>query len=45
MVIACMHGQRAWMAKKILALQGFRNTALLDGYLQEWRRAGRPWEQ
>lgn len=45
MVIACMHGQRAWMAKKILALQGYRNTELLEGYLQEWRKASLPWEQ
>jgi rhodanese-related sulfurtransferase len=45
MVIACMHGQRAWMAKKLLALQGYRNMALLEGYLQEWLRAGLPWEK
>jgi rhodanese-related sulfurtransferase len=45
MVIACMHGQRAWLAKKILALQGYRNTDLLEGYLQEWHRANLPWEQ
>jgi rhodanese-related sulfurtransferase len=43
MVIACMHGQRAWLAKKILALRGYRNMALLDGWLQEWQRAGLPW--
>ena len=45
MVLACMHGQRAWLAKKILALQGYRNTDLLEGYLQEWHRANLPWEQ
>lgn len=45
MVIACMHGQRAWMARKILALRGYRNMALLDGYLQEWVKAGLPWEK
>jgi rhodanese-related sulfurtransferase len=45
MVIACMHGQRAWMAKKLLALQGYRNMALLDGYLEEWVKAGLPWEK
>jgi rhodanese-related sulfurtransferase len=33
MVIACMHGQRAVMAKWLLALYGYRNTALLEGYL------------
>jgi rhodanese-related sulfurtransferase len=45
MVIACMHGQRAWLAQKILALRGYRNMALLDGYLQEWVKAGLPWEK
>jgi rhodanese-related sulfurtransferase len=45
MVIACMHGQRAWIAQKILALQGYRNTALLEGYLQEWKKANLPWEE
>ncbi len=45
MVIACMHGQRAWMVKKLLALRGYRNMALLEGYLQEWLRAGLPWEK
>jgi len=44
MVIACMHGQRAWLAKQILTLRGYRNLALLDGWLQEWQRAGLPWE-
>jgi rhodanese-related sulfurtransferase len=45
MVIACMHGQRAWIAKQLLALQGYRNTVLLDGFLEEWLRAGLPWEK
>jgi rhodanese-related sulfurtransferase len=45
MVIACMHGQRAWLAKKLLALRGYRNTALLEGYLQEWVKADLPWEK
>jgi rhodanese-related sulfurtransferase len=45
MVIACMHGQRAWMAKGLLALQGYRNTDFLDGYLEEWLKAGLPWEK
>jgi hydroxyacylglutathione hydrolase len=45
MVIACMHGQRAWLAKKLLALRGYRHMDLLDGYLQEWIRAGLPLEK
>jgi rhodanese-related sulfurtransferase len=45
MVIACMHGQRAWTAKKLLGLQGYRNTDLLEGYLEEWIESGLPWEK
>jgi phage shock protein E len=45
LVIACMHGQRAWMAQKILAFRGYHNTALLEGYLQEWIKAGLPLEK
>jgi rhodanese-related sulfurtransferase len=45
MVIACMHGQRAWTARKLLGMQGYRNTDLLDGYLQEWIHDGLPWEK
>ncbi len=45
MVIACMHGQRAWMAKKLLAARGYGNTALLAGYLEGWKKDGLPWEK
>jgi len=45
MVIACMHGQRAWLAKKLLALYGYRNMALLEGWLEGWINAGLPWEK
>ena len=45
MVIACMHGQRAVMAKWLLALYGYRNTALLEGYLEGWKSAGLPLEK
>jgi hydroxyacylglutathione hydrolase len=45
MVIACMHGQRAVIAKWLLALYGYRNTALLEGYLEGWQKAGLPWEK
>jgi rhodanese-related sulfurtransferase len=44
MVVACMHGQRAWTARKLLAMQGYHNTEVLDGYLEEWKAAGLPWE-
>ena len=45
MVIACMHGQRAVLAKWLLGLHGYRNTALLDGYLEGWMEAGLPVEK
>jgi rhodanese-related sulfurtransferase len=45
MVIACMHGQRAWLARKILSLRGYRNMTLLDGWLEGWVEAGLPWEK
>jgi rhodanese-related sulfurtransferase len=44
MVIACMHGQRAVISKWLLGLYGYRNTALLEGYLEGWKAAGLPWE-
>jgi rhodanese-related sulfurtransferase len=45
MVITCEHGQRAWIARKLLALYGYRNTALLEGYLENWKKAGLPLER
>jgi rhodanese-related sulfurtransferase len=45
MVIACMHGQRAVIAKWLLGLQGYRNTALLEGYIEGWIAAGLPVEK
>jgi rhodanese-related sulfurtransferase len=45
MVIACMHGQRAVIAKWLLALYGYRNTSLLEGYLEGWQVAGLPLEK
>jgi hydroxyacylglutathione hydrolase len=44
MVITCMHGQRATMAKFLLGLYGYRNTALLEGFLEDWKAAGLPIE-
>jgi hydroxyacylglutathione hydrolase len=45
MVIGCMHGQRAMMAKWLLGLYGYRNMALLEGWLEGWIKAGLPWEK
>jgi len=45
LVVYCMHGQRAWIAKKLLAARGYSNTALLTGYLEGWKKAGLPLEK
>ena len=43
-VICCEHGQRAWITRKLLAFYGYRNTALLAGHLEDWKKAGLPLE-
>lgn len=45
MVITCMHGQRAQTAKFLLGIYGYRNTDVLDGYLEDWKKAGLPLQQ
>jgi phage shock protein E len=45
MVIGCMHGQRAMIAKWLLELYGYNNMALLEGWLEGWKKAGLPWEK
>ena len=45
LVITCAHGQRAWMARKLLALYGYRKTEFLEGYLEGWKAAGLPLEK
>ena len=45
LVITCEHGPRAMMAKRLLAIYGYRNTTLLDGHMLGWRRAGLPMEK
>jgi rhodanese-related sulfurtransferase len=44
-VAACMHGQRARIAKKLLGLHGYRNIVFLDGWIQDWIRDGLPLEK
>jgi rhodanese-related sulfurtransferase len=44
-VIYWEHGQRAWMANKLLAARGYRNTTLRAGYLEGWKKAGLPLEK
>jgi rhodanese-related sulfurtransferase len=45
LVITCEHGQRAWMARKLLGFYGYHNTALLEGYLENWKKDGLPLEK
>jgi rhodanese-related sulfurtransferase len=36
-------GQRAWLARQVLALRGRRNIDFLEGWLEGWIKAGLPW--
>jgi len=42
-VIACMHGHRAYVANWVMVLMGYRNLDYLDGFLEDWLSAGLPW--
>jgi hydroxyacylglutathione hydrolase len=44
LVLYCGHGQRAWLAKFLLGLQGYCNMTLLEGHMKYWRKAGLPLE-
>jgi rhodanese-related sulfurtransferase len=41
-VILCEHGQRAMLARFVLGLYGYGNTALLEGHMKDWKAAGLP---
>jgi rhodanese-related sulfurtransferase len=45
LVIYCGHGQRAWIAKQLLALRGYRNSSLLEGHAKGWKVAAMPLEK
>jgi rhodanese-related sulfurtransferase len=45
LVIYCGHGQRAWIAKQLLALRGYRNSSLLEGHAKGWKEAVLPLEK
>jgi rhodanese-related sulfurtransferase len=45
LVITCEHRQRSKLVKGLLSLHGYRNTTLLEGYLEGWRKAGLPLEK
>jgi hydroxyacylglutathione hydrolase len=44
-VITCEHGPRAYVAKALLSLAGYRNLDLLTGHMAGWRRGGLPLEK
>jgi hydroxyacylglutathione hydrolase len=45
LVVTCEHGQRATVARFLLRLYGYRNTSLLEGFLEDWKKAGLPLER
>ena len=45
LVIYCEHGPRAMIAKKLLALRGYKNSSLLEGDMLRWKKAGLPLEK
>jgi phage shock protein E len=44
MVILCEHGQRAMLARFVLGLYSYGNTALLEGHMKDWKKTGLPLE-
>jgi rhodanese-related sulfurtransferase len=42
LVIYCGHGPRAWVAKFLLSLQGYRSMELLEGHMKDWKESGLP---
>ena len=45
LVIYCGHGPRAMIARRLLALRGYRNMDLITGHWTLWRNAGLPVEK
>ena len=45
MVVACKGGERAWIARKVLARRGHRDMEPLEGDMKHWKSAGLPLEK
>ena len=45
LVIYCGHGPRAMIARRLLALRGYRNMDLITGHWKLWRNACLPVEK
>jgi rhodanese-related sulfurtransferase len=43
-IVYCGHGPRAYIARGLLRLRGFRRVAFLAGHMANWRTAGLPEE-
>ncbi len=40
--VYCAHGPRAWIAKSMLRVMGFRHVRLMKGHMRAWVKAGKP---
>jgi rhodanese-related sulfurtransferase len=45
LVVYCGHGPRAWFARAVLRLNGFRHVGVLEGHMSRWKREGLPQER
>ena len=44
MVVTCHGGERAWIARKVLARRGYHTMEPLDGHMRAWKKASLPME-
>jgi hydroxyacylglutathione hydrolase len=40
--VYCAHGPRAWIAKGMLRVMGFRRVRLMKGHMRAWIKARKP---
>jgi len=45
LVLCCEHGPRAWIAKAILLIHGFKNLDCLSGHMKKWKKDGSKMEK
>ena len=45
LVVTCEHGPRASLAQGMLSLLGYKNSELLEGHMQSYRKLGLPLEK
>ena len=44
MVVTCHGGERAWIARKVLAHRGYSDLEPLEGHMRNWKKSGLPME-